>query len=398
MKLVLSLAIVMAYLLLDAYQSAHILSIPFMDALTLKYEHANIFTKVIVSLLILSINLIPNPKKDEFAHSIDEDIYKVTKQISKIVISPVPLKKQLDAIASLIKKELPIDCVLIATYEKDIISVQNDDPQFREYGIQHGYAAHKETIDKNSLEHLLSTCFIEKREHLEGKVQTHNGEEKVLLYSLATKESTKPFGVLGIFTKSDFDFSLFMQSVAELLSFSIYLTYKKNASLKFQNQIAPKDDILNIPTNTILQTKIEYEYKRHLRYHTNMSIIIIEIDHIANLKNIFDETSITTLQKEFVSLVQKNIRSTDTFGKWTGDRFAIVSSDIEFRSAKNFAQKISKKLTETRFVKVGKVTCSFGITSLAPNDTISAFRTRAEGALNEAIQKGGNSIEIKILV
>lgn len=395
MKLIISVLIVICYLILDAYQNAQNFSISFADAFLFRYEQANPLMQLIISALILSVSFIPNTNRDKkHNQNIQDDIYEVVNRVSKIVIAPIPLKKQFDEITAIIKRSLPIESFFIATYEKDHIIMQNYDASFESHSINKSYFAHKENIPSNTLEHLLTTCFIEKREYIKGDI---NGSH-VSIASLKTKESAKPFGLIGIYTNSKDDFSSLIQSLSELISFTLYLSYKKEATLKFQEQISPKDDILNIPTNTTLQTKIEHEFKRHERYHTNLSLIIFQIDHIENLSNIFPKEDITRLQKEFIKLIQKNIRSTDMFGKWTGDKFAIVSSDIEFRAAKSFANKITRILSENRFLKVGKVTCSYGITSLAPNDTISSFRTRAENALNEAIKKGGNTIEVKILV
>jgi diguanylate cyclase (GGDEF)-like protein len=395
MKLVVSILTVILYLGLDAYQNTLNLSISFADAFMFRYEQAHPFINFFISALILCINFIPNPQKDKrYDRDTQDDIYEVTKKVSKIVIAPIPLKKQFEEITAIIKRSLPIQCFFIATYEKDHIIIQNHDTSFETYSIKKNYFAHAEDMRANTLEHLLATFFMEKREFLVADID----DSHVNIASLKTQESTKPFGLIGFYTKLPYDFTAFMQSMSELISFSLYLAYKKEATIKFQEQISPKDDVLNVLTNTTLQTKIEHEFKRHERYHTNLALIIFQIDHIENLSNIFEKADITRLQKEFVKIIQRNIRSTDMFGKWTGEKFAIVSSDIEFRAAKSFTNKIARILSETRFSKVGKVTCSFGITSLAPNDTISSFRTRAENALSTAIQKGGNCIDVKILV
>ena len=157
------------------------------------------------------------------------------------------------------------------------------------------------------------------------------------------------------------------------------------------------DAELNIPSNTKLQNVIEQEIKRSQRYNTELTLMIIEIDHIKNLANIFTKQDIIKIKREVLSVIKKNIRETDTLGKWSDSQFAIATPDINFREAKKFARKLNDKLQEQRFTKVGKVTCSYGITSISSKDTIGTFRRRAEYALKSAHERGGNTIEVKIL-
>lgn len=126
--------------------------------------------------------------------------------------------------------------------------------------------------------------------------------------------------------------------------------------------------------------------------------MLIEIDHMKNLSNIFSEEETNSLKKDIASVLKNGVRETDLFGKWNDELFAIVAPDIDFRATKSFANKLNRKLQEHRFSKVGKITCTYGITSFSLKDTIGEFRKRAESALKVAHEKGGNSIEVKILV
>ncbi|MBE0492455.1 MAG: GGDEF domain-containing protein [Sulfurospirillum sp.] len=233
---------------------------------------------------------------------------------------------------------------------------------------------------------------------MQAVIQTKKGKKKVFAHALVCEQNPKASGVICLLGKLENDYSFLAKSISTHLAFAIFLIQKKEANIKFLEQLTQKNDSLNIPNNTALQTKIEYEFGRSKRYHTNLSLIIFQIDHLENLSNIFDEKVIINLKKNFINLIKKNIRSTDLFGTWIGEKFAIVSSDIDFRAAKNLAHKLTKILAQQHFPQVAKITCSFGITSLAQNDTMANFRQRAENALQEAIAKGGNNIEVKIVV
>ena len=93
-----------------------------------------------------------------------------------------------------------------------------------------------------------------------------------------------------------------------------------------------------------------------------------------NLSNIFTQEEVLVLKKEIISLIKKNIRETDVFGKWDKARFAILAPNVDYRGAKSFTTKLNKQLDEHRFTKVGKITCSYGITSACAKDSIGEFR------------------------
>jgi GGDEF domain-containing protein len=102
------------------------------------------------------------------------------------------------------------------------------------------------------------------------------------------------------------------------------------------------------------------------------------------------------LKKDFIQLVKKNTREVDIFGKWTNDQFALLLPDVDFRAGQRVAQKLQAALDETKFARIGKISCSYGITSLSPKDTVGSFKARAESALVSASAKEGNAIEVKL--
>lgn len=356
---------------------------------------------LIISLVFFALAFIPDSFNKPKDTSFEQQKLKTYYKIAEITTSPMPLTSQLTKVCSVLEESLQIECAFICEYDQDkqntIVRLNMNDT-LNKFGIAPIYKPHKENLAKNSIEEKIALLYLEKRSELVDHVQTLQGDYTFYAQALKAKQYSKPLGVFIIITNQKYNYQEFLKSITELVAFSLYLNQKKIASQKFQEALNHHDNTLNIATSTALQTAIEKEYNRHLRYHTNLSLIVFEIDHLANLKNIFEEDIINTLLKDFTTLFQKNIRTNDFFGKWTDDKFAIVAPDIEFRAAKNFAKKLTTLLTEHRFSNVGKVTCSFGVTSLAQNDNMSAFRKRAEGALLEAQNKGGHSIEVKILV
>jgi diguanylate cyclase (GGDEF)-like protein len=405
MKLVLPILIIVIYWCLDAYQAVTNFNISFTKAILLDYENSQPLMKLIIvaSIFIFSIMQTKNKTKSQQDDSITKELNALY-SISNIILSPLPFHKQLNNVVDIIESELKIKTAFIASFENDKILILNTNESLNKIGIKNKYMPHQNELNENSIEKLLSITYLEKREKNEDTVKINGINYKVILQTYKENNLKISMGIVVILLEKNDknDYKNFLKKVCEQVSFTVNLTRKKEEAIQAQNrhnaQFSPIDKELNIPSNSKLQEMIEYEIKRSQRYGTQLSIMLIEVDHMRNLSNIFSQKDTGMLKKEFTALFKRNIRETDMLGKWGDHHFAIVAPNISHRATKNFAHKLNQKLSEHRFSKVGKITCSYGITSFSPKDTIGEFRKRAENALKEATSKGGNTIEIKILV
>ncbi|HIP31118.1 MAG TPA: GGDEF domain-containing protein [Sulfurospirillum arcachonense] len=407
MKLVLSLLIVTIYWCLDAYQAVINFNITFTKALLLDYDQSNTLVKLIIVIAIFIFSMIQTKTtvitKENKQNCTAEELNAIY-SISDTILAPIPLHKQLNTVVDIMEKELQVKTSFIASFENDKILLLNTNESLSQLGIKTEYKPHHNELRIGSIEKLLSTSFLEKRESIDDIVKINGIKYRAILQTYKDSHSKRPMGITVILLEEDNDnnYENFLKRVCEQIAFTVNLTKKKEEAIKAQSrynaQFSSMDTELGIPSNSKLQEMIEYEIKRSQRYGTQLSIMLIEVDHMKNLSNIFSEKETVTLKKEIVSLLKKGVRETDMFGKWTDNHFAIIAPDVDFRATKSFANKLNRKLDEHRFAKVGKVTCSYGITSFSPKDSIGDFRKRAEKALKEATSRGGNSIEVKILV
>ena len=407
MKIVLSLLIVTIYWCLDAYQAVLNFNITFTKALLLDYDQSNTLVKLIILISIFIFSMIQTKTEvttQKSKKSCTEEELNAIYDISDTILAPIPLHKQLNSVVNIMEKELKVQTSFIASFENEKILLLNTNESLGKIGIKTEYKPHHNELQDGSIDKLLSTSFLEKRESINDIIEVKGIKYRAILQSYKDSHSKRPMGIVVILLEenNDNEYENFLKRVCEQIAFTVNLTKKKEEAIKTQGrynaQFSSMDTELNIPSNSKLQEMIEHEIKRSQRYGTQLSIMLIEVDHMKNLSNIFSEKETVALRKEIATLLKKGVRETDMFGKWTDNHFAIIAPDVDFRATKSFANKLTRKLEEHRFSKVGKVTCSYGITSFSPKDTIGDFRKRAENALRAATSRGGNSIEVKILV
>ncbi len=406
MKLTLIILIVAIYWCLDAYQAVLNFDISFAEAFLLDYDQSNPILKliIVVAIFILSaIQIQPKADTTKEKEGKERDLNTID-SISDIILAPIPLHKQLNSIVYTLEEELNVKSAFIASFTNDTILLLNTNESLNKIGIKMEYKPYHSKLKEGSIEKLLSSCFLEKREYEDSFIDIKGATYRVLLQTYKGDYSKKSIGVaVMLLEKSDkSDYKNFLKKVCEQIAFTINLTKKKESAIKAQNSYNAKfmsiDTDLNIVSNSKLQEAIGHEINRSQRYKTELSIMLIEIDHIENIKNIFNEKETLALLKEFATLLKKSIRDTDMLSRWGDNSFVIIAPDIDFRATKSFANKLNRELEEHRFFKVGKLTCSYGITSFSPKDSIDTFRKRAENALKKATSRGGNSIETRILV
>ena len=408
MKLLLPLIIITIYWCLTAYQATLNFDISFTKALLLDYDQSNPLIKLIIAFAIFTLSMknVKEQKSEEPEKNKNTTLKELDTiySISDIILSPMPLHKQLSSVVEVIQKELNVKTAFIASFTNDKILLLNTNESLDKLGIKNKYLPHHNELTDKSLDNLLSISFLEKRESINDIIEINGIKYKAILQGYKDTHSQKLMGVTVLILNEDDtnNYKHFLQRVCEQVAFTVNLKNKKDEAIKAQSkynaQFSSMDMELNIPSNSKLQEMIIHEIKRLKRYGTELSIMLIEVDHMKNISNIFTEKETLNLRKEIVMILKKGVRATDMFGKWTDNHFAIIVPNVDFRATKSFANKLNRKLEENRFSKVGKVTCSYGITSFSPKDTIEAFRKRAENALKEATNRGGNAIEIKILV
>lgn len=126
-----------------------------------------------------------------------------------------------------------------------------------------------------------------------------------------------------------------------------------------------------------------------------LSIIILDIDNFKSVNDIYGHQTGDIVLQETVSVLRKNIRLTDTFGRWGGEEFVIILPEVDLNNAHQLADNLRKAILTSNFTAIGKLTCSFGVSSFFKGDTEASILERADQALYLAKRKGKNRVELE---
>lgn len=128
------------------------------------------------------------------------------------------------------------------------------------------------------------------------------------------------------------------------------------------------------------------------RSSSAISLIFFDIDHFKRVNDTFGHDIGDLTLKTICDTVSRGIRKTDTFARWGGEEFVVLTQDTPLDVAYVLAEKLRKRIESTEFPFVGQVTASFGVAQRETDEPHSEWFKRADQALLQAKAAGRNRV------
>ena len=174
------------------------------------------------------------------------------------------------------------------------------------------------------------------------------------------------------------------------LSIFIYFNFKLKKEItkrkeieKQLSELANKDSLTNIFNRRKIEELCETELLRNKRYKENFSIIFFDVNSFKIINDSLGHHLGDEVLVKISNVIEKNIRSIDSLGRWGGDEFLIILPQTNLSQTKNIISHLEKQLTKIQYSKSINVTCSFGIASCEQNDTLDSLLKKADESMYE---------------
>jgi diguanylate cyclase (GGDEF)-like protein len=132
------------------------------------------------------------------------------------------------------------------------------------------------------------------------------------------------------------------------------------------------------------------------KYDVPLFLLLFDIDNFKSINDTFGHNVGDSVLKELVVLVGKSIRKSDIFIRWGGEEFAILLRYSEPMTVMKIADQIRSRIDKNSFKTIVHVTCSFGLTSILPHETLESIFERADKALYRAKSDGKNVVRMEL--
>lgn len=162
---------------------------------------------------------------------------------------------------------------------------------------------------------------------------------------------------------------------------------------KEMSDLANIDQLTKLANRRSIDERIKLEFSRSVRHKCIFSLIIFDVDNFKTINDIYGHPLGDKVLVTIAELTNERLRDIDLCGRWGGEEFLIICSETEVEGATILAENIRQTIEIYEFPVVGKVTCSFGVSSYKNTDKCPADALkRADDLMYEAKKTGKNKV------
>lgn len=183
----------------------------------------------------------------------------------------------------------------------------------------------------------------------------------------------------------------------------LLMLYWNNRINKLNQKLQQKSDKLKVLSVTDTLTgqynrfKTEQillnEFERFKRYGEKVCVLMLDIDKFKDVNDTFGHDCGDAVLTQFCSLVSKNLRRVDVFGRWGGEEFMVICPGTSLENGVKVAENLRSKVEAHSFAPVPQVTVSLGVSDFHKNDhAYCDALKRADVALYESKRTGRNRV------
>lgn len=161
-----------------------------------------------------------------------------------------------------------------------------------------------------------------------------------------------------------------------------------------------RDVLTTLANRRYLLSRLDEELSRARRYHTPLSLVLMDIDRLKEVNDRHGQTAGDAVIRRVGELIRGQVRLEDVVGRMGDDVFGIVLPGNRYRGAAILANKIRTEAEDTVVTHAGvevSVRLSCGISTYPDNRAIKTgddLIAHAETALRKAKFRGGNRVFI----
>ncbi len=150
--------------------------------------------------------------------------------------------------------------------------------------------------------------------------------------------------------------------------------------------------LTTLPNRRFLQTQLEREFERAVRYQRTFSVVMLDIDGFKGLNDTFGHPVGDRILQEVAELLGAQARTLDTVGRWGGEEFLLLLPELPLARACEVAERFRLLIAEHDFAHGGPVTASLGVAKLSSQEALDTLLARVDRTLYDAKAEGRNRV------
>lgn len=181
-----------------------------------------------------------------------------------------------------------------------------------------------------------------------------------------------------------------LESVADICAAAI-----QNARhFERTKQLAYLDGLTGIFNRRFFEMRIQEEIQRAGRYETELSVVMLDLDHFKRLNDEFGHLLGDEVLRQVSTIFQNQLRKGDVCCRYGGEEFALLLPNTSTENAIEVAEKLRRTVETWHFPGVARpVTLSAGVAGFPQHgNTRDEVIAAADSAMYSAKQNGRNRV------
>ncbi|WP_127471120.1 diguanylate cyclase [Thiomicrorhabdus aquaedulcis] len=156
--------------------------------------------------------------------------------------------------------------------------------------------------------------------------------------------------------------------------------------------LSATDFLTGIANRKQLEHMLEYEHVKAQRYHQSVCLLMIDLDYFKNVNDHYGHQVGDEVLKKVTAWIEKQVRKSDTFGRWGGEEFMLICPSTLHESAQLLAEKIRYGVSQLEFSQPIVQTLSIGVACYKTDENLPDWIKRADERLYHAKHMGRNQV------
>jgi diguanylate cyclase (GGDEF)-like protein len=152
--------------------------------------------------------------------------------------------------------------------------------------------------------------------------------------------------------------------------------------------MAMEDALTGILNRRAFSIAFKRARARSHRKHTPVSVLLIDIDHFKSINDDFGHDVGDHALRALAALLITDLRTTDEVFRCGGEEFLILLEETPLQPAWEIAERLRRKIRQSRLLHERTVTVSIGVAELGEYEGEMDIFKRADIALYEAKNRG----------
>lgn len=158
------------------------------------------------------------------------------------------------------------------------------------------------------------------------------------------------------------------------------------------NELATQDMLTKLANRFQFDKVLNHSINLAVRSGRPLSMLLVDIDHFKEVNDRYGHLTGDGVLVGVARILTDSVRKSDVVARWGGEELVVLLPDSELSSALKLAEILRKRIEESVFSPVEKVTCSIGAVQWREGETTDDLFHRVDEKLYTAKEGGRNQV------